>query len=103
MIIPPRKVRHIVILHVFISPESLINRGEKTFLRDFRPGPTQTGLYGHRRWLEAFDTKGIAKLCSENKSTDQLRGYLAADLRSVLLFSHNTKIRFAQDAVKLTV
>ena len=28
-------------------------RCEKTGLRDFRPGPTQTGLYSHRRWLEA--------------------------------------------------
>ena len=26
---------------------------EKTGLRDFRPGPTQTGLYSHRGWLEA--------------------------------------------------
>ena len=28
-------------------------RSEKTGLRGFRPGPTQTGLYGDRRWLEA--------------------------------------------------
>ena len=27
-------------------------RCEKTGLRGFRPGPTQTGLYCHRRWLE---------------------------------------------------
>ena len=26
---------------------------EKTGLRGFRQGPTQTGLYSHRRWLEA--------------------------------------------------
>ena len=26
---------------------------EKTGLRGFRPGPTQTGLYSHRRWQEA--------------------------------------------------
>ena len=26
---------------------------EKTGFRGFRPGPTQTGLYSHRRWLEA--------------------------------------------------
>ena len=25
---------------------------EKTCLRGFRPGPTQTGLYSHRIWLE---------------------------------------------------
>ena len=28
-------------------------RCEKTGLRGFGPGPTQTGLYNHRRWLEA--------------------------------------------------
>ena len=28
-------------------------RCEKTGLLGFRPGPTQTGLYSHRRWLEA--------------------------------------------------
>ena len=28
-------------------------RSEKTGLRGFRPGLTQTGLYSHRRWLEA--------------------------------------------------
>ena len=28
-------------------------RSEKTGLRGFRPGPTQTGLYSHRRQLEA--------------------------------------------------
>ena len=28
-------------------------RSEKTGLRGFRPGPTQTGMYSHRRWLEA--------------------------------------------------
>ena len=28
-------------------------RCEKTGLRGFRPGPTQTMLYSKRRWLEA--------------------------------------------------
>ena len=28
-------------------------RCEKTGLRGFRPGPTQTGLCSHIRWLEA--------------------------------------------------
>ena len=28
-------------------------RYEKTGLRAFRPGPTQTRLYNHKRWLEA--------------------------------------------------
>ena len=33
-----------------ITPEP---RCEKTALRGFRAGPTQTGLYSHTRWLEA--------------------------------------------------
>ena len=28
-------------------------RYDKTGLQGFRPGPTQTGLYNHTRWLEA--------------------------------------------------
>ena len=32
---------------------SLEPRSEKTGLRGFRPGLTQTGLYSHRMWLEA--------------------------------------------------
>ena len=34
-------------LPILIEP-----RCEKTGLRGFRPGPTQTRLYSHRRWLE---------------------------------------------------
>ena len=57
---------------------------EKTGLRGFRPGPTQTGLYNNRRWLEALKI-GLRKLgdCniySENKGADQLRSYCAANL-----------------------
>ena len=36
------------VLHLLFEP-----RCEKTGLRGFRPGPTQTGLGSHRRWLEA--------------------------------------------------
>ena len=36
---------------------SLINepRRQKTGLQGFRPGPTQTGLYSHRKWLETWN------------------------------------------------
>ena len=30
-------------------------RSEETGLRGFRPGPTQTGLYSHTRWLEVLN------------------------------------------------
>ena len=42
------KIKHSVIMPMQYEP-----RCEKTGLRGFRPGPTQTGLYNNRRWLEA--------------------------------------------------
>ena len=50
-------------------------RCEKTGLRGFRPCPTQTGLYSHRRWLEAKKFRPLVVdelyyLYSENKGTD---------------------------------
>ena len=39
---------------MYIFEEPLYEpRCEKTSLRGFRPGQIQTGLYIHRRWLEA--------------------------------------------------
>ena len=43
-------------MSAFFSPKWRLTtqpRSEKTGLRGFRPGPTQTGLCSHRRWLEA--------------------------------------------------
>ena len=36
-----------------IAEKPIEPRCEKTGLRGFRPGPTQTRLYSYRRWLEA--------------------------------------------------
>ena len=47
---------------------------EKT--NNFRPGPTQTGLYNHGdgQWLEILDLeRTLYYPCSENKGADQLR------------------------------
>ena len=41
------------VLQVGFRLSSYEPRSEKTGHRGFRPGPTQTGLYSHRRWLEA--------------------------------------------------
>ena len=59
---------------------------EKTNKLGFRPGPTQTGLFCHRKWLEAgnFGLKKVEELFypfSENKGADQLHSYCEADLR----------------------
>ena len=37
----------------FTADQIIEPRSEKTGLRGFRQGPTQTGLYNDRRWLEA--------------------------------------------------
>ena len=66
-------------------------RCEKTGLRSFRSCPTQTGLYSHRRWLEATEeVEGLYYPFSENKGADQLSGYREA----VSLFSHMLKAGF---------
>ena len=47
----------IIVFHVTSSCQNGLlqfePRSEKTGLRGFPPGPTQTGLYNHRSWLEA--------------------------------------------------
>ena len=52
-----------------------VPRREKTGLRGFRPGLTQTNLYSHRSRLEALWIKEEEKFYRENK------GYREADLR----------------------
>ena len=60
---------------------------EKTGLRDFRPGPTQTGLCSHIYKQDRsfkFRISEEEKLyypCSGNKGADQLRSYCKADMR----------------------
>ena len=69
---------------------------EKNNNLGFRPGPTQNGLYSHRRWLEAvnFGFRKPKKLyypCSANKGADQLHSYCEADLR---LYFHQCRFFF---------
>ena len=39
-------------LYYLNTPMQYEPRSEKTGLRGFRPGPTQTWLYSHRKWIE---------------------------------------------------
>ena len=58
-------------------------RREKTGLRGFRPGSTQTGMCSQKD-SKKFWIKKVEKLYylyRENKGADQLRGYCEADLR----------------------
>ena len=53
-----RDEAHMSVLHwhtfAYFSIKTLVEpHCEKTGLRDFRPGLTQTRLCSHRRWLEA--------------------------------------------------
>ena len=58
-------------------------RCEKTGLRDFRLGPTQTRLYNHTRFLEDLKFAFMKKkdCTSETEGADHLHSYCAADLR----------------------
>ena len=49
----PRAVMQLQMSGAYWTPSSYEPRCEKTGLQGFRPGPKQTGLYSHRRWLEA--------------------------------------------------
>ena len=70
----------------FLIPTLLKPRCEKTGLRGFRPGPTQTGLCNFLNMARGLKFRiqkeeGLYYPCSENKGADQLRGYREADLR----------------------
>ena len=74
-------------------------RSEKTGLRGFRPGPTQTGLCSHRRWLEACNfgfskTKDCTIYVAKTKAL--IRFPVTAKLICVFVFAY-AKSRFSQD------
>ena len=58
---------------------------DEACLRGFRPGPTQTRLYIHRRWLEAGNFGGLSFLCSINEGADQLRSYFSCAVTAQLI------------------
>ena len=72
-------------------------RCEKTGLRGFRPGPTQTRLYSHIRWLEARNF-GFRKLrdCTiyVAKTKTLISFAVTAKLICVFLFAYMQKAGF---------
>ena len=75
-------------------------RSEKTGLRGLRTSPTQTGLYGHRKWLEAWNfVFGKKKYCTiqvaEKKALISFA--VTAKLICVFVFAY-AKIRFSHVA-----
>ena len=71
-------------------------RCEKTCLRGFRPGPTQTGLYSHRRWLKArnFVFTKYRDCTSYVAKTKALISFAVTAKLICALFSHMQKAGF---------
>ena len=78
-------------------------RFEKTGLRGFWPGPTQTRLYNSRRWLEAlnFGFRKYRNCTSYVAKTKALISFtVTAKLICVFLFAY-AKSRFSRDEAQL--
>ena len=76
---------------------------EKTGLWGFRPGLTQTGLYSHRRWLEASNfgfrkERGCAICVAKTKSL--ISDAVTAQLICIFVFAY-AKIRFSHDTAQM--
>ena len=79
-------------------------RYEKTGILGFRPGPTQTRLYSHKRWLEAciFVFRKERDCTIYVAKTKALISFaVTAKLICVFVFAY-TKSRFSHDAARLT-
>ena len=76
-------------------------RHEKISLRSFRPGPTQTGLYGHRRCTTTEDDRRleISDLESRGIVLSKQRCYCPAiaQLICIFVFAY-AKSSFSHDA-----
>ena len=78
-------------------------RSEKTGLRGFRPGPTQTRLYRHRRWLEArnFGFRKNRDCTIRVAKTKALISFaVTVKLICVFVFAY-AKSRFSQNAAHI--
>ena len=92
-------------LSMFPFGASVEPRCEKTGLRGFRPGPTQTGLYSHRRWLEAwkFGVRKSRKCTIRVAKTRALISFaVAAKLICVFVFAY-AESRFSHDAAPFII
>ena len=78
---------------------------KKTGLRGFRPDPTQTRLYNHRRWLEASNfvlRKKRYCTISVAKTKALISFAVTAKLICVFVFAY-AKIRFSHDAAHISL
>ena len=80
-------------------------RRQKTGLRGFRPGPTQTGLYSHWRWLETwnFAFRKQRDCAIQVAKTKALISFaVTAKLICVFVFAY-AKIRFSHVAAHIYI
>ena len=79
------------------------HRCEKTGLRGFRPGPTQTRLYNHTRWLEAGNfvfRKKRDRTIRLAKTKTLISFAVTAKLICIFVFAY-AKSRFSHDEAQL--
>ena len=80
-------------------------RCEKTGLRGFRPGPTQTRLCSHRRWLEAwnfgFSKQRDCTICVAK--TKALISFVVTAKLICVFVSAYAKSRFSHNEAKIQV
>ena len=91
---------------VFLINNEIQEQGHvKTGLRGFQPSPTQTELYSHRRWLEAWNVRF-------KKERDCTTGIYVAKTKALISFAVTAKLicvfiftyaksRFSHDAAEL--
>ena len=98
---------YVFVCNVFLQLSKMLSEPscEKTGLRGFRPGPTQTRLYSHRRWLEAgnFVFRKQRNCTSYGAKTKALISFaVTAKLICVFVFAY-AKSRFSQDVAQIRV
>ena len=80
-------------------------RWEKNGLRGLRPGPTQTGLYSRKRWLEASNfVFRKRRYCTIRvaKTKVLISFAVTAKVICVFVFAY-AKIRFSHDAAHMYI
>ena len=89
----------------FMNQNERLVRKPDTGLRSFRPGPTQTRLYNHTRWLEASNfvlTKKRGCTIRVAKTKALISFAVTAKLICVFVFPY-AKSRFSHDAAQIHI
>ena len=100
--------KSLVLSHIgssIITTDEYEPRCMKTGPRGFRQGPTQTGLYSHRRWIEAWNF-GFRKLRDRTICVAKTKALISfavtAKLICVFVFAY-AKSRFSHDEAHIMI